>query len=507
MAVPRGLVARSTRHEPVPLARDEPLWNSGLTAQAEKGGGIRAGVGCVPLRVAVGARPKGRRMSNQGAVDSVAAGALGDEARRWSARRAQPRDTTLVTRAGAVIAAALVLFHAGGAMAQVDPVPAGALAHWTFDRAGSDASGNGRNLDLTGSPRFTDARCGEAIVLDGTQWAERPVDDQAFDFAGGNFTISAWINVDDATRPEQMIVSKWTSGAELFGWYLRYLGGGAFLFTDGTGAGGTGFGFIGTGSVVSGAWHHVLVQRNGTGFTMYLDSVVIGSATSSYAFRDHAVPLHIGQRSGVDTTTQTFRGKMGDVAIWDRALTAEERQQVAALCRDGADPTPPAETSLQADPVVPSLFQLRARLTDRQSGAPLGGHVITMSTAAGKVCQATTNADGVAICNSLPAALSILVENGYTAAFPGSSDLGPSSARATLLASGATPAPTPRRQPVPDVTPRPAGPPRLPPTVSSPPSGAALPATGSDDHAMLLGLALLLGGGGLFRVTRRTRLN
>ncbi|MDQ4133269.1 MAG: hypothetical protein M3179_08710, partial [Actinomycetota bacterium] len=70
------------------------------------------------------------------------------------------------------------------------PVPGGALAHWTFDGAGSDASGNGRNLDLTGSPGFTDAECGEAIVLDGTQWAERPADDQAFDFGGGDFTLT-----------------------------------------------------------------------------------------------------------------------------------------------------------------------------------------------------------------------------------------------------------------------------------------------------------------------------
>ncbi len=238
---------------------------------------------------------------------------------------------------------------------------------------------------------------------------------------------------------------------------------------------------------------------------MYLDSVLIGSLTSSHVFGDHAVPLHIGQRSGTDMTNQTFRGKIDDVAIWDRALSAGERQEMAVLCQAGADP---AETSLRADPVVPSLFQLRARLTDRQSGAPLGGQIVTMSTAAGQICQATTNADGVATCDGLPAALSIVLENGYTAAFPGSSNLGPSSSRATLLAPGATPA-TPGRQPTPDVTPRPAGPPGLSPTPAAPsrPSGASLPATGSDDHAMPLGLALLAIGGGLFRVTRRVRLN
>ncbi len=426
--------------------------------------------------------------------------------RRFGTTPSTTQKSTLVTRAGVAIAVALLLFGAGAAMAQVDPVPAGALAHWTFDGAGSDVSGNGGNLDLTGSPGFADTQCGEAIVLDGTQWAERPADDQAFDFGGGDFTISAWINVDDATRVEQMIVSKWApQGPPFGGWYLRYQGEGAFLL-------GNGFSFVfdANGTVVSGAWHHIVVQRRGTGFTMYLDSVLIGSLTSSIVFVDHTVPLHVGQRSPDSMPTdETFRGKIDDVAIWDRALTAEERQQMAALCRDGAGPTALAETSLQADPVLPSLFQLRARLTDKQSGAPLGGQVITMSTAAGQVCHATTNADGVGTCDGLPAALSIVRENGYTAAFAGSSDLGPSSSRATLLAPGATPAPTPGRQPVPDVTPGPAGPPRVPPdpTASSPPIGAVLPATGSDDHAMPLGLALLVIGGGLFRVTRWARLN
>jgi hypothetical protein len=170
--------------------------------------------------------------------------------------------------------------------------------------------------------------------------------------------------------------------------------------------------------------------------------------------------------------------------------------------------TGPVQTSLQADPVAPSLLQLRARLTGTQSGAPLAGHVVTMSTTAGQVCQATTDVNGIATCNGLPAALTIILENGYTATFAGSSDLAPSSSRATLLAPGVTPAPTPVPGPIPDLMPRPTEPSRQPPisTPSSRPSGAPLPATGSNGHAMPLGLALGLIGGGLFRATRRARL-
>ncbi|MDQ4068659.1 MAG: hypothetical protein M3203_04160 [Actinomycetota bacterium] len=173
-------------------------------------------------------------MRNQDTAGYVAAGALGEGKRGLSARRGQRRNGRLAILVGAAIAAALVVFGLSGAMAQVDPVPAGALAHWAFDGNGSDVSGNGRNLDLTGSPGFTDAECGKAIVLDGTKWAERPVDDQPFDFGGGDFTISAWFSVDDATLAERMLVSKWApEGSQFAGWYLRYQGNGQFLLSDG----------------------------------------------------------------------------------------------------------------------------------------------------------------------------------------------------------------------------------------------------------------------------------
>ena len=250
-------------------------------------------------------------------------------------RRKQPKKATLVTRAGAAIAAALLLFSAGGAIAQVDPVPAGALAHWTFDGNGSDVSGNGRNLDVTGSPRFTDAGCGQAIVLDGTQWAERPVDDQTFDVGDRDFTISTWFSVDDAAPVEQMLVSKWTpQGFPFAGWYLRYQGNGAFLLANGST-----FTFEAGGTVVSGAWHHIVVQRSGTGFTMYLDSVLIGSHTSSIVFVDHTLPLHVGQRSSESMPTdETFRGKIDDIAISDRRTSRHWQRRSGHAVGPGASP-------------------------------------------------------------------------------------------------------------------------------------------------------------------------
>ncbi len=203
--------------------------------------------------------------------------------------------------------------------------------------------------------------------------------------------------------------------------------------------------------------------------------------------------------------TRVVRTTGAQSVLASERLASQYRGYYGLTVATSSSPARPVETSLQADPVAPSLFRLRARLTETRSGAPLGGQVVTMSTGVGQICQATTDADGVATCEGLAAALSIVVENGYTATFAGTSELRPSSSRATLLAPGATPAPTPRPERAPDVTPRPRGPSDLPPlpTASGPQSGVQLPATGSGDRSMSLALVLLVAGGALFRAMRR----
>src|SRR2546423_128560 len=66
--------------------------------------------------------------------------------------------------------------------------------YWEFDGNGNDSSGNGRDLNLVGSPGFTTGLIGLALNLtgDANTYAERPGSDAAFGFGAGDFTIQIW---------------------------------------------------------------------------------------------------------------------------------------------------------------------------------------------------------------------------------------------------------------------------------------------------------------------------
>merc|ERR1711964_849587 len=67
--------------------------------------------------------------------------------------------------------------------------------YWTFDSDGSDSSANSRDFTMYGSPSFVSGLIGNAVNLDGTDdHGRRNVDDEAFDFGSGDFTIQAWVN-------------------------------------------------------------------------------------------------------------------------------------------------------------------------------------------------------------------------------------------------------------------------------------------------------------------------
>jgi hypothetical protein len=135
-------------------------------------------------------------------------------------------------------------------------------------------------------------------------------------------------------------------------------------------------------------------------------------------------------------------------------------------------------SALTVDPPVAGLFTLRARLADAASGAPIPGRTVVMTTGGGPVCQASTDADGVATCSGLGAAVQILAENGYTASFAGDAQYLPVSARAALLTGGRGFSPT--------TTPPTTGPPIPTSVTTGAPGRGQLPATGGDGTSIWL---------------------
>lgn len=68
-------------------------------------------------------------------------------------------------------------------------------------------------------------------------------------------------------------------------------------------------------------WHHVVLVRNGQQVTVYLDGKPVIQGTTPTAASDRASRLSVGGRYDLQ---DTFEGKLDEVAVFARALTADE---------------------------------------------------------------------------------------------------------------------------------------------------------------------------------------
>jgi hypothetical protein len=85
-------------------------------------------------------------------------------------------------------------------------------------------------------------------------------------------------------------------------------------------------------SITTGVWHQVVVTRNGSAFSLYFDDNVVGSTVFSGALTPSSNPLLIGRRDSADPRDFAVDGRLDEVAIWNRALSASE---VASLWNNG----------------------------------------------------------------------------------------------------------------------------------------------------------------------------
>jgi C1A family cysteine protease len=225
----------------------------------------------------------------------------------------------MVRRASAVGLVAIVAAWAGGA-AQAD-LRSDLQAYWQFDGGGQDSSAFGRDLDLYGNPVYAPGLFGSALDLPGDvgQYAQRPIDDPAFNYGDGDFTIQAWVNYHD-TSGEQVLIEKFYGGAGS-GWTLTKLD------WDGYRLHYVPSEVIDTPqlSITTDTWHQVIARRTSNVTTLWFDGTTVasqdfGDATTT----DSSEPLLIGRRNSFDGRGFATNGSIDEVAVWSRALTSDE---------------------------------------------------------------------------------------------------------------------------------------------------------------------------------------
>jgi hypothetical protein len=216
----------------------------------------------------------------------------------------------------ALIATVCLLAAPGRARADLTD---GLIGYWPFDRHGADYSGLGNDLDLYGGVGFAHGlfEAGLNLHHDGTQFAERPVDDPIYNFGANDFTIQIWVNFNTMDG-EQTLVEKF-EGIGGPGWTVTKLASNAWHFWASPSA----VLYSDPVSIPTGVWLQVIVRRTGDLFELFYDGMLVASGVNENPVPDTDFPLLVGRRNAAG---QVFPvdGRIDEVAIWLRALDDTE---------------------------------------------------------------------------------------------------------------------------------------------------------------------------------------
>lgn len=114
-----------------------------------------------------------------------------------------------------------------------------------------------------------------------------------FDFGGGDFTIECWVYRDDAGAGGRHILDAW-SGRFLF----RFDNASTLQFF----AAGVGSPVLSASPTLNtGNWYFMTVQRSGSDWCMWVDGVVVNTASNASAINSTNAQLHFGNSNSGDS--------------------------------------------------------------------------------------------------------------------------------------------------------------------------------------------------------------
>jgi hypothetical protein len=192
----------------------------------------------------------------------------------------------------------------------------------------ADASGGGLSGTLTNGATWGAGRNAGAVLLDGVNDFVELGNPTALQLTA-SMTISAWINASGPATDDTVIVSKRTNTP--VGYQLdttidrgpRTIG---FKLTTSTG--GNMFRY-GATTLQPNTWYHVTGVYNAATSELHVylngqldDGALVGSVTSTQ--QNSTGNVNIGRRP--NTNSYNFNGRIDDVRIYNRALTATEIQ-------------------------------------------------------------------------------------------------------------------------------------------------------------------------------------
>ena len=199
------------------------------------------------------------------------------------------------------------------------------IGYWSFDDQGAggttaDLSNGGNDGTLNGGPEVVEGPCGAgdfALKFDGI---DDSVTTEVSLFTGGaEFTMSGWVKFETAQIGNRIglfgqndaVEFGLINPAQLQHWTNV---GGALNVTV---------------ADTSPEWMHVAITGDAAGRIAYLNGVAELTPGNPAAGSSSAFPFNIGGSGIYDASGNWFTGCIDEVAVWDKALTADEIMQLA----------------------------------------------------------------------------------------------------------------------------------------------------------------------------------
>jgi len=174
----------------------------------------------------------------------------------------------------------------------------------------------GKTITRTGTPTISTAQFNEGtssgLFPGGTGDYLSTATSTDFDFGSGDFAIEADIRPATTTGTHMIVTTRASAGSDPG--FLFWQAATALRFICWGPTASTAIVDLNGGTLSTGVWSRVRVQRVGTAFNMMQAGVSVASATSSAAIVASTNPLEIGRDPS--TNTRTFNGYMDRLQIF-----------------------------------------------------------------------------------------------------------------------------------------------------------------------------------------------
>ncbi len=249
--------------------------------------------------------------------------------------------------------------------------PTGLVAAYGFGEgagtATADASGSGNNGTISGASWSTAGHAGNALSFDGVNdWVTVP-DANSLDLTGG-MTLEAWVFPTTLGNGWRTVVFKEQSGDLVYGMYANRPGtrpnGQVFVA-------GNDRHVNGTAALALNAWSHLATTYDGSFLRLWVNGTQVAQLAQTGPIATSTGALRLG---GNNIWSEWFTGRLDDVRVYNRALTAGQLQtDMTTPVGGGGSPNTPPTVTISSPAVgttwkVDDPINFSASATDVQDG-------------------------------------------------------------------------------------------------------------------------------------------